>query len=63
MAKRKTKIERPIEEPKVELSNDSDEIIEEPKVELSNDSDEMPKVVKKRRDLSEVVIPRTLRRL
>ena len=48
MAKRKTKIERPIEEPKVELSNDSDK---------------MPKVVKKRRDLSEVVIPRTLRRL
>jgi len=39
------------------------EVIEEPKVELSNDSDKMPKVVKKRRKLSEIVIPRTLRRL
>lgn len=51
--KKKTEI---IEEPKVET-------IEEPKVELSNDSDKVPKVVKKRRELSEIVIPRALRRL
>ena len=63
MAKRKTKIERSIEEPKVELPNDSDEIIEEPKVELSNDSDEPPKEPKQPHRITEIVIQRPLRKL
>lgn len=52
--KKKTEI---IEEPKVEtIEEPKVEIIEEPKV-------DSPKVTKEPRKLSEVVIPRTLRRL